>query len=92
MFNLNQNASYTSSNYATNTQLNVYDSINKSVFKNEDFNSSNDDLDIPASVNNMGVKGMTAFFKARIKKNQDELKQLQSEVKNKVILLVAIKY
>lgn len=40
--------------------------------------------DVPESVNEMGFKGMSHFYKAKLKKLQEDFDKLQSEYKNKV--------
>lgn len=47
-------------------------------------NGSSLNFTIPSSVNNMGVKGINHFFRAKVKKLQQDVDQLQNEISKKV--------
>lgn len=45
---------------------------------------------VPESVDQMGVKGMTSFYRAKIKAMQQDFDKLQLELKTKVIIKILL--
>lgn len=64
------------------TDNKIYYTFNKNI---EILND--DDTILPESVNEMGAKGMNHFFRAKIKKMQNDYERLQADHKTKVCIM-----